>query len=121
VQVIGGDADFSMEIFDPGLGWFNALALLPPNTDLLGATLSTQSRAALFSPRVSQDPLLQGVLTAEQLALLDRTDQSITELPSRNQVLVTGWINSAGQILNSATLVKSSSIYSARKPRWWFT
>ena len=49
------------------------------------------------------------MLTPEQLALLDRADQSITELPSRNQALVAGGINSAGQILNSATLVKSSS------------
>ena len=49
------------------------------------------------------------MLTPEQLALLDRADQSITELPSRNQALVAGGINSAGQILNSAKLVSSSS------------
>jgi hypothetical protein len=109
VQIIGGDADLSMEVFDPTTGIFNAKALLPPNTDLLGATLSTQSRAALFSPTISQDPLLQGVLTPEQLALLDRADHSITELPSLNQALVAGGINSAGQTLNSATLVSSST------------
>src|SRR6266542_2615003 len=108
VQIIGGDAELSMEVFDPTNGIFLAKALLPPNADLLGATLSTQSRAALFSPSISQDPLLQGVLTPEQLALLDRADQSITELPSRNQALVVGGINSAGQILNSANLVSSS-------------
>ena len=102
VQIIGGDAELSMEVFDPSNGIFIAKALLPPNTDLLEATLSTQSRAALFSPSVSQDPLLQGVLTSDQLTLLDRADHSITELPSRNQALVAGGINSAGQILNSA-------------------
>src|SRR4029077_10598061 len=109
VQIIGGDAELSMEVFDPTTGIFNSKALLPPNTDLLGATLSTQSRAALFSPTISQDPLLQGVLTPEQLALLDRADHSITELPSRNQVLVAGGVNSAGQVLNSAKLVSSST------------
>jgi hypothetical protein len=109
VQIIGGDAELSMEVFDPADGIFIAKALLPPNADLLDATLSTQSRAALFSPSISQDPLLQGVLTSEQLALLDRADQSITELPSRNQALVAGGINSTGQILNSAKLVNSSS------------
>jgi hypothetical protein len=109
VQIIGGDAELSMEVFDPADGIFIAKALLPPNVDLLDATLSTQSRAALFSPSISQDPLLQGVLTSEQLALLDRADQSITELPSRNQALVAGGINSTGQILNSAKLVNSSS------------
>jgi hypothetical protein len=109
VQIIGGDAELSMEVLDPTTGIFNAKALLPPNADLLGATLSTQSRAALFSLSISQDPLLQGVLTTEQLALLDRADQSITELPSLNQALVAGGVNSAGQVLNSAKLVKSSS------------
>jgi MBG domain (YGX type)/Galactose oxidase, central domain len=109
VQIIGGDAELSMEVFDPVTGIFNAKALLPPNANLLGATLSTHSRAALFSPLVLQDPMLQGVLTPEQSALLDRADQSITELPSRNQALVAGGINSAGQILKSANLVKSSS------------
>ena len=108
VQIIGGDAELSMEVFDPRDGIFIAKALLPPNADLLGATLSTQSRAALFSPTISQDPLLQGILTAEQLSLLDRADQSITELPSRNQALVAGGVNSAGQVLNSAKLVSSS-------------
>ena len=109
VQIIGGDVELSMEVFDPTDGIFIAKALLPPNADLLGATLSTQSRAALFSPSISQDPLLQGVLTPEQSALLDRADQSITELPLRNQALVAGGINRAGQILNSAKLVSSSS------------
>jgi hypothetical protein len=109
VQIIGGDAELSMEVFDPATGIFNAKALLPPNADLLGATLSTQSRAALFTPSISQDPLLQSVLTPDQLALLDRADQSITEVPSQNQALVAGGINSAGQILKSANLVKSSS------------
>ena len=108
VQIIGGDAELSMEVFDPRDGVFIAKALLPPNADLLGATLSTQSRAALFSPSISQDPLLQGILTAEQLSLLDRADQSITELPERNQALVAGGVNSAGQVLNSAKLVSSS-------------
>jgi hypothetical protein len=109
VQIIGGDAELSMEVFDPADGIFIAKALLPPNANLLGATLSTQSRAALFSPLVVQDPLLQSVMTPEQLALLDRADQSITELPSRNQALVAGGIDSAGQTLNSAKLVSSSS------------
>ena len=109
VQIIGGDAELSIEVFDPLTGIFNAKALLPPNANLLGATLGTHSRAALFSPLILQDPMLQGVLTPEQSALLDRADQSITELPARNQALVAGGINSAGQILKSANLVRSSS------------
>ena len=41
--------------------------------------------------------------------LLDRADQSITELPSRNQALVAGGVNSAGQVLNFPKLVSSST------------
>ena len=108
VQVIGGDADFSMEIYDPADGLFMGLALLPPNAGLLGATLSTHSRAALMSTMIAQDALLSGVLTQQQLDLLDRADHSITELPAQNKALVAGGVNSAGQFLNSATLVQSS-------------
>src|SRR5947208_3555799 len=109
VQVIGGDSDFSMEIFDPQDGKFNGVAYLPPSPELLGATLSTRSRAALVSPTASQNPNLLGTsLTSEQLDLLDRADQTITELPSQNKALVAGGVNSTGQVLNSASLVQSS-------------
>jgi hypothetical protein len=109
VQVIGGDSDFSMEIFDPELGNFNAVAYLPPAPDYLHATLSTRSRAALVSPSASQNPNMLGIpLSPELLDLLDRADQTITELPSRNQALVAGGVTSTGQVLNSATLVQSS-------------
>ncbi len=109
VQVIGGDSDFSMEIFDPQVGNFNGVAYLPPSPELLGATLSTRSRAALISPTASQNPNLLGTsLTSEQLDLLDRADQTITELPSQNKALVAGGVNSTGQVLNSASLVQSS-------------
>src|SRR5438128_2675905 len=109
VQVIGGDSDFSMEIFDPQVGNFNGVAYLPPSPEFLGATLSTRSRAALVSPTASQNPNLLGTsLTPEQLDLLDRADQTITELPSQNKALVAGGVNSAGQVLNSASLVQSS-------------
>src|SRR5436309_5885806 len=109
VQVIGGDSDFSMEIFDAQVGNFNGVAYLPPSPELLVATLSTRSRAALISPTASQNPNLLGTsLTSEQLDLLDRADQTITELPSQNKALVAGGVNSTGQVLNSASLVQSS-------------
>src|SRR5437870_4030458 len=109
VQVIDGDSDFSMEIFDPQVGNFNGVAYLPPSPEFLGATLSTRSRAALVSPTASQNPNLLGTpLTPEQLDLLDRADQTITELPSQNKALVAGGVNSAGQVLKSASLVQSS-------------
>src|SRR5262249_31932550 len=99
VQIIGGDSDFSMEIFDSQDGTFNGLAYLPPTPDLLGATLSTRSRAALVSPYASLNPNLLGTaLTPEQLDLLDRADHTITELTPQNQALVAGGISSAGRV-----------------------
>jgi hypothetical protein len=63
----------------------------------------------LISPAASQNPNLLGTpLTPEQSNLLDRADQTITEMPSQNQALVAGGVNSAGQVLNSAKLVNSS-------------
>jgi hypothetical protein len=116
VQIIGGDSDFSMEIFDPQVGNFNGVAYLPPTPELLGATLSTRSRAALISLTASQNPnlLLGTPLTPEQLDLLDlldRADHTITELPAQNQALVAGGVKRVGQefqVLNSASLVSSS-------------
>ncbi len=109
VQIIGGDAEWSLEIFDPQTGGFNAFAFLPPTPELLEATLKTASRAALISTTIAQNPTLSGLLSAETLALLDRADQTITELPQSNQALVAGGVNSGGQVLGSAALVKSSS------------
>ena len=108
VQIIGGDAELSMEVFDPSNGIFIAKALLPPNASFL-AQRSARKAARRFFRRWSARSAAPRVLTPEQLALLDRADQSITELPSRNQALVAGGINSAGQILNSAKLVSSST------------
>lgn len=113
MQIIGGDSDFSMEIFDPPDGLFNGVALQPPNTQLLDATLSNPSRAAFVSPMIAQDALLQGVLTPEQLALLDRADHSITELPQSNQAPIAGGLRSTGEVLVEATVVRSERSSSA--------
>jgi hypothetical protein len=40
VQVIGGDSDYSMEIFDSATIGFNAIALMPPTAELVPETLS---------------------------------------------------------------------------------
>ena len=40
VQVIGGDSDYSMEIFDSDTIGFNAIALMPPTAELVPETLS---------------------------------------------------------------------------------
>jgi hypothetical protein len=109
VQVIGGDAEWSMEMFNPETDSFNALVHLPPTSELLSATLSTQSRAALITTSIAQHPTLQGALSDELINLLDRADHSATEITQSNQALVAGGLNSRGEFLASSVLVSSSS------------
>ena len=109
VQVIGGDEENTMEVFDPDYAVFNGLVHLPPSLDLLDATLKTTSRAALLNPTVMQRPELTGILSDPVYRLLlDRTAYSITEIPQSYQALVSGGANSDNQVLNSAFLLISS-------------
>jgi hypothetical protein len=119
VQVIGGDAGSSMEMFDPAGGGFNALSNLPPSLDmvtpppsipnLLSPTLRTQSRAALITKDISTVESMQGFLSDPLLGLLDRSDYSLTEIPQLGKVLVAGGFNGANDFLPSTYLVSASS------------
>ena len=98
VQIIGGNDDRSMEIYDPAEGAFGAYAHVVPESDpcagLHGHVLASQTRAALFHAGSAD-------------ALLDRSGHTITELGG--QALVTGGANGAGAFLNSSSVVSSSS------------
>ena len=109
VQIIGGSTDFSMEMFNAATGAFNALAHLPPTQDLLEATLSTESRAALISTAIAGAPALQSALQDPEVAeLLDRSDYTVTELQQADRALVAGGVNNQGEVLASSVLVSSS-------------
>jgi Bacterial Ig-like domain (group 3)/Galactose oxidase, central domain len=111
VQIIGGDGEFSMEMFDPDTNSFIALAHIPPHEDYLDSIITSRTRSALITTIIQQNPVLQGQpeLTAEFIALLNRLDHTVTEIPQSNRALIAGGVNDAGQILNSATVVSSSA------------
>ena len=111
VQVIGGDGEFSMEMFDPVTNLFIALAHVPPHEDYLNNILVSRTRSALITTIIRQNPVLQGQpeLTAEIIALLNRLDHTVTEIPQSHRALIAGGVNDAGQILSSATVVSSSA------------
>jgi hypothetical protein len=110
VQVIGGDTEWSMEMFDPTSNSFVARAHLPPTSDLLSATLGTTGRAALMSTTIAENPAVQTAFTDPDLAeLLDRADHTLTDLSASSQTLVAGGINSSGEFLSSSILVSSSA------------
>ncbi|HET9527213.1 MAG TPA: MBG domain-containing protein [Pyrinomonadaceae bacterium] len=98
VQIIGGNNDGSMEIFDPAEGAFGAYAHVLPESDpctgLHNQVLGSQTRAALFH-------------TGSADELLDRSGHTITEIGG--QALVVGGSNGAGAFLNSSSVVASSS------------
>src|SRR5258706_8946468 len=107
VQVIDGDAGFSMEMFDADREIFGALAHLPPTADLAAATLTAQTRAAIIATTIQANPVMQGSLSDPAIAeLVDRADHTVTELSG--QALVAGGVNSQGQVLSSSILVESS-------------
>jgi alpha-D-ribose 1-methylphosphonate 5-triphosphate synthase subunit PhnH len=98
VQIIGGNNDGSMEIYDPAEGTFGAYAHVLPESDpctgLHGQVLASQTRAALFH-------------TGSPDELLDRSGHTMTELGG--QALVIGGVNGAGAFLSSSASVASSS------------
>src|SRR6185503_5738546 len=98
VQIIGGNNDGSMEIYDPIFEGFGAYAHVLPESDtcvgLSGQILSSQTRAALFH-------------NGQADALLDRSGHTITEL--NGGALVLGGVNSSGAVLSSSAVVASSS------------
>jgi hypothetical protein len=97
VQIIGGNNDGSMEIYDPVYEGFGAYAHVLPESDtctgLAGQILSSQTRAALFH-NGQTDPLY------------DRVGHTITELGGN--ALVIGGANSSGAALSSSSVVASS-------------
>jgi hypothetical protein len=101
VQVIGGTPDDSIEIYDPAADVFGAHGHLIPVDDphaalLRDDILNAPTRAALFH-------------NGQADSLLDRAGHTITELSDSSQALVAGGANSGGSVLNSASLLGSST------------
>src|SRR5688572_217836 len=98
VQIIGGSSDGSMEIYDPMIEEFGAYAHVLPESDpcvgLVSQIMASQTRAALFH-------------NGQADALLDRVGHTITELSG--QALVVGGANSSGAVLDSFSVLGSSS------------
>ena len=107
VQIIGGNNDGSMEIYDPLYEGFGAYAHVLPEGDtcagLSGQIQNSQTRAALFH-------------NGQADALFDRSGHTITEL--NGQALVLGGANSSGAVLSSSALLSSSVELRLALTRW---
>src|SRR5688500_15676047 len=100
VQIIGGNSDESMEIYDPQFPGVGAYAHVLPATDtctgLRPGILGSETRAALFH-------------NGQADTLLDRRGHTISELTGSNQALVAGGVNSGGSLLDSISTLSSTS------------
>ncbi len=99
VQIIGGNNDLSMEVYDPTIDTIGAHAHLIPTGDehdalLQSDLLSSPSRSAMFH-------------NGQTDALFDRSNFTVTELG--NQALVAGGANTSGTVLSSLTVLNSSN------------
>src|ERR1051325_7556113 len=98
VQIIGGNNDGSMEVYDPMIERFGAYAHVLPETDtctgLQPGILAAQTRWALFH-------------NGQTDSLLDRSGQTITELGS--SALVVGGADSGGAVLSSSSVLASNT------------
>src|SRR5713101_7199015 len=108
VQIAGGNADSSIELFDPTDGAFRGHARVLNDSNAISDILRARTRAALIHPIDPYDALLQSQLTPPTQDLLDRQDHSLTEVPQANEALVAGGVGSANKFLRSAAVVQSS-------------
>lgn len=88
VQVIGGNNDGTMEMFDPEWGMFAAQAHVLNSSNTSEDVLSTKSRAAIIDNEID--------------------GYSLTEMQGLNKALLAGGVDSAENILDSANIFNSS-------------
>jgi hypothetical protein len=119
LQVIGGDYDGSIEIYDPATRRFGAAAHLAPTADLFSKEemLSAQTRAG-FIDSISYRALKEERRLPEQLKkrITDFEDEKIgrsqyatAEIPDSGQAVVVGGLDDDRYLTRSAVVVRSSA------------
>jgi hypothetical protein len=114
VQAIGGDAERTMEIFNPE-GYFSSLAHLAGTPEIEAAALRSPGRVAIMGPsaRTISDapaPVAGGREIVRPVQnLLDRADYSMTEISEAGVAVAAGGVSSAGRYQQTAVLFESSA------------
>jgi hypothetical protein len=114
VQAIGGDAERTMELFNPA-GYFSSLVHLARAPEFESAAMRSAGRLALIGPSAgavadSEVPIAGGRQIVRPVqSLLDRIDYSMTEIPESGAAIVAGGVSSAGRYQQTAVLFESSA------------
>lgn len=107
VQVIGGDDERSMEMFNAEGRYFTAYAHITPDSNSLLEILRAQSRAALIHEGLSGDLKLQSIAGPLD-ELLDRSEHTLTDIPESGEAVVAGG-KSGGKALKTVAIMSSSA------------
>ena len=112
VQVIGGDQESTMEMFNAEGEYFTAYAHLVNSTTPLSVVMRAHTRAALI--RSSQRSSMQApVLAGEERDLLDssldRSGYTLTEMPQAGFSLAAGGVSSDGVVQGTAVVFDASA------------
>src|SRR5262245_18368262 len=112
VQVIGGDDEMTMEMFNPDTVRFTAYAHLLDDPDALPEVMRAPTRAALVHSRnaFTVGPQRAQISDESLGKALDRNGYSCQELRQRGQVVVIGALSSSGKYLSSAVAVITCSL-----------
>jgi hypothetical protein len=117
VQVIGGDYDGTMEVYDPANGRFGAVAHLVPTADLFSPSdlLNAQTRAGFIDSISYRDESVKRVTSESVKGTVEtfkqgigRTRYATAEISGSNQAVVVGGVGDDKQLVSSALLLKSS-------------
>ncbi len=99
VQAIGGDAEGTMEMFNPTGRYFTAYAHLLGAPGSLSLSLRTQTRQAVIGRTIPAKrlPVLGDDVVSLNNDFLDRTAYSLTEIPELGQALGAGGIRTSAR------------------------
>jgi len=106
VHVYGGDAELTMEIYNPK-GWFSSLGHLLRDAGAFLAVLHSPARAALVNLPHAQDKRLAHEALGANGALFERQGHAATEVVAKGAMLVTGGVDRSGTPLDSIASVES--------------
>lgn len=112
IQVIGGDGESTIEMFNSQLHYFTARAHILDqvnDSDRLAGILATPSRAGLIRKAGSESLSTQSDALPPMDALLDRGDHSLTDDPQSGRAVVAGGVSPSGQVLKSVVVMSSSA------------
>ncbi len=114
VQVIGGDREATMELFNPAGRYFSSLGHLGQDPAVSSAALRNAGRTALIGSPASSRPALArlsaegGDLGAAGVDTFDRSGFTVTELAGTNTAVLIGGLAS-GSLQSRAVLFDASS------------